>query len=306
VIKFKKNNVGRTANIIYIYDIKVHSSRQTTIMKKISKLLFSQTSRLFMIAAYLICVVPLSMDMGCTPVKNTTATIPPIQRIPAKFDFSPPSRSQVGVTNITIAIVKPTYIGKNPEYYIAPFNEMAVSMGNDFEELLTAKGFTMRGPFGSRDEMVYNDKVNSSFVLEIGIELNPQYNTKYHTSTKTNWGALLNKNASASISSISTSGEITISGNLVINAKSAQYGELIWKKNIALQPSSFTYDGSISWATNPTIAEEINKDNQVYNTLSSELQNFYMKSLNLAWQQIDPLEMKSVAEQAKKADKKGS
>ena len=102
------------------------------------------------------------------------------------------------------------------------------------------------------------------------------------------------------------SGEITLSGNLVINAKSSQYGELIWKKNIALDPASFTYTGSLTWDGVPTMAEELNKDNKVYNTLSTELEKFYIKALKLAWQQIDPMEMKTVAEQAKKADKKGS
>ena len=112
---------------------------------------------------------------------------------------------------------------------VPPFNEMAVIMGNDFEEMLTAKGFTVRGPFGSRDEMVYNDKVNLSFVLEIGIDISPQYNRKYSPTTKTNWGSILDKNAPASTTTYAMNGEVTLAGNLVINAKSAQYGELIWK-----------------------------------------------------------------------------
>ncbi|MEO7982659.1 MAG: hypothetical protein ABI688_01130 [Bacteroidota bacterium] len=205
-----------------------------------------------------------------------------------------------------IAFVKPTYIGQNPEYYVPPFNEMAVSMGNDFEELLTAKGFTVRGPFGSRDEMLYNDKVNSSFVLEIGIDISPQYNRKYTTSNKTNWGGLLNPNAPLTTATQRMNGEVTLRGNLVINVKSSQYEELIWKKNIALESASFTYTGSLAWTGIPTMAEELNKDNQVYNILSSELQKFYMRALNLAWQQLDPAEMKTVAEQAKKADKKSN
>lgn len=242
---------------------------------------------------------------SCSVSKSAAPSAPLVQRIPAKFDYTPPSRMQAGTTNITIAIVKPTYVGKNPEYYVPPFNEMAQSMGNDFEELLTAKGFTMRGPFGSRDEMVYNDKLNSHFVLEIGIELNPQYNRKYTSRTKTNWGSILNTSAPASTTLYAMNGEITLAGNLVINAKSSQYGELIWKKNIALDPASFLYTGSINWTGGlPTMAEELNKDNKVYNTLSGELEKYYTKALNLAWQQIDPAEMKTVAEQAKKADKR--
>lgn len=239
--------------------------------------------------------------ISCTASKNTTTQT---QRIPAKFDFSPPSRVSVGTTGITIAIVKPKYVGTNAEYFTPPFNEMAASMGNDFEELLTAKGFTMRGPFGSRDEMVYNDKVNSSFVMEIGIELNPQYNRKYRPRTKMNWGSMVNASASTTTTTFTMTGEITLAGNLVINAKSAQYGELIWKKNIALEPASFVYAGSETWRQIPTMADELRNDNVVYNTLSTELEKFYDKALTLAWQQIDPEEMKTVADQAKKADKK--
>lgn len=255
---------------------------------------------------FLFLVSVLTVFSGCFSSKNTQSSAPPVQRVPARFDFSPPSRSQTGTTGITIAIVRPTYVGKNPEYFVPPFNEMAASMGNDFEELLTAKGFTMRGPFGSRDEMVYNDKVNSNFILEIGIELNPQYNRKYASTGKTNWAGILNPTAPATTYTQRMSGEITLAGNLVINAKSSQYGELLWKKNIALEASSFTYTGSLSWQGVPTMAEELNKDNQVYNTLSKELEKFYMKALQMAWQQIDPAEMKTVADQAKQADKKGT
>jgi len=240
---------------------------------------------------------------GCGAAKQST-TQPTVQRIPARFDYSPPSRTQVASTGISIAIVRPSYVGKDPEYYIAPFNEMATSMGNDFEELLTAKGFTVRGPFGSRDEMVYNDKINSSFIMEIGIDINPQYNRKHTTSTKTNWGSIVNKSVAPTTTSYHVFGEITLAGNLVINAKSAQYGELIWKKSIALTPASFTYTGSLTWDAPPSMADELKQDNKVYNTLSQELEKFYSQALNLAWQQLDATEMKTVSEQAKKADKK--
>lgn len=245
----------------------------------------------------------IALLISCGTAKQST-TQPPVQRVPAKFDYSPPSRALAASTGISIAIVKPMYVGQNPEYFVPPFNEMAASMGNDFEEMLTAKGFTVRGPFGSRDEMVYNDKINSSFVLEIGIDINPQYNRKYQPTTKTNWGSLFNKNAPATTTTYAINGQVTLAGNLVINAKSAQYGELIWKKNIALESASFTYTGSATWADLPTMADELNKDNEVYNTISLELQKFYLKALGLAWQQIDPAEMKTITEQAKKADKK--
>lgn len=246
---------------------------------------------------------------SCGSSKNTTTTAPPplAQRIPAKFDYSPPSRVQVGSTGITIAMVKPTYVGKNPEYFVNPFNEMAVRMASDFDELLTAKGFTIRGPFGSRDEMVYEAKINSSFILEIGIELNPQYNRKYNTISRSpTFAELLIDKYATTTYTYKMNGEITLGGNLVIKAKSAQYGELLWTKSIALDASSFTYAGQSVWKGIPTMADELKQDNLVYNTLSSELEKVYLKALSLAWQQIDAAEMKTIAEQGKKADKRGS
>lgn len=255
----------------------------------------------------LFTLAALFYGCGSTRTTTTTAPPPPVQRIPAKFDFSPPSRAQVGAAGITIAMVKPTYVGKNPEYFVNPFNEMAERMANDFDELLTAKGFTIRGPFGSRDEMVFEAKVNSSFILEIGIELNPQYNRKYSTIARSPTFAemMVDKNA-ATTYTYKMTGEITLGGNLVIKAKSAQYGELLWTKSIALEPSSFTYAGQDRWTTVPGMADELKQDNLVYNTVSTELEKLYLRALNLAWQQIDVQEMKIVAEQGKKADKRGN
>jgi hypothetical protein len=212
---------------------------------------------------------------GCFTPKATTT---PIQRVPAKFDFSPPSRTNAGASNLVIALIKPRFVGDNPEYYVAPFNEMASSMANDFEELLTAKGFTIRGPFGSRDEMVYNDKTSSSFALEINIDLNPQYKrtTKYDPGL----GVLIP-------ASYKTSGEIILGGTLIITASSPQYGEKIWKKNIALDRSTFTYVGTQKWIDVPSMADELKEDNEVYNILTRELEKYYSKALSLAWQQIE-------------------
>lgn len=229
---------------------------------------------------------------GCFSAKTAVSSIP---KVPAKFDFSPPSRTQAGSTTMTVALIRPVYIKENAEYFVAPFAEMSTSMGNDFEELLTAKGFKIRGPFRSRDEMVYNDKQSCDFALEVEIDLQPNYNRKYKFDP--GWGVI-------APASYKMSGEITLGGNLVIAASSPQYGEKLWKKNIALDKTSFTYTGTIKWGNVPSVAEELQQDNEFYNLLSRELEKFYDKAMKLAWQQIEAAEMKTVAEQSKKADKR--
>ncbi len=45
-------------------------------------------------------------------------------------------------------------------------------MGVDFEELLIAKGYSIRGPFSSYDEVVFRDKQDSDLLMEVEINFN--------------------------------------------------------------------------------------------------------------------------------------
>lgn len=47
----------------------------------------------------------------------------------------------------------------------------------------------------------------------------------------------------------------------------------------------------MKWQGIPTVAEELQQDNYFYNTFARELEKFYDKAMNLAWQQIDAAEM---------------
>ncbi len=52
------------------------------------------------------------------------------------------------------------------------------------------------------------------------------------------------------------------------------------------------------------MADELKQDNLVYNTVSRELEKYYLGALALCWQQIDPAEMRTISAQARKADRK--
>lgn len=225
-----------------------------------------------------------------------------IARNLATFNFTPPSQVSPGAVNMSIAIVKPVFISKDAEYLSSPFPEMATSMGNDFEEILTTKGFTVRGPFESRDAMVYTEKKNSSFIIQIEIDL--RLVSDSYTVTHSNFNALGLLVASESFTndSYTTKGNITLGGNLILTALSSQYGEKIWKKQIALNNSNFSYVGNRLYSFRPSIADQLAKDNKFYNAFIAELEKFYAYSLNLVWSQLDPAEMKIVANQAKEAD----
>lgn len=241
--------------------------------------------------------------ISCSSQKQLT---PSVQKMTAKFDFAPPTQAAIGAANMSIVLIKPTFISANAEYLVSPFPEMSLNMGNDFQELLAAKGFTMRGPFKTKDEMVFNDKVNSSFILEVQIDLDPKYTVNLTKHSKTGVANLLLASQPLAYITYSADGTVTFGGNLVLTASSPQYGEKIWKKSIALDKSTVSYVGTVQWNGTPTMAEQLYQDPAVYNAIAKELEKVYINSLNLVWKQIDPEEMKIVTEQAKKADKKGN
>jgi hypothetical protein len=236
---------------------------------------------------------------GCSSPKDLSQSV---QKVSPKFDYGAPSNLGIGSANMSIAIVKPVFITDKPEYLVSPFPEMATSMGNDFEELLSAKGFTMKGPFSSRDQMVYTEKLNTSFIIEIQIDFNYQINQSYISHTE--FGFLNILFLEGPSFKYSTKGTLTFNGNLVLTAISPQYGEKIWKKNLALESNTFTYTGAKLWRLTPNIADQLREDNVFYNQFSSELDKFYTNALNTVWQQIDINEMKIIAKQSKEADEK--
>jgi hypothetical protein len=248
----------------------------------------------------------LTLLISCSASKPTATPEPKMTRQSANFDYTPPKREPVGSAGVTIALVAPNYIGKGAEFSSSPFQEMATSMGNDFEELLTAKGFTIRGPFKSRDEMVFNDKRNSSFVLTVEIDFQFQMERKYKTVNTASWGKLLDPNAKFYSSNYMYSGAGNLGGNLIVTAFSPSFGEKLWKKNISMEPIPFSYEGSEQWTVpTATLGDEYAKDAKVYNALIKQLEKYYQSAFDLVARQIEVSEMKSVATEASKAEKKG-
>src|SRR6266487_3183264 len=77
-----------------------------------------------------------------------------VERYNPNFSYSPSQRDSVAATGLTIALLKPIFIDDDINKAGTPWDEFSKAMANDVEELLTAKGYKVRGPFNSIDEMV--------------------------------------------------------------------------------------------------------------------------------------------------------
>ena len=218
-------------------------------------------------------------------------------RYSPKYSYEPPKRESVASADIIIALMKPMFLlgdynGNNEE----PYTKFSSKMVNDIEALLTAKGYKVRGPFSSRDEMVFNDKQNSDFTLEISID--------YNAEVQRNWKSHFSIIGSYFTYSVK-SGNVNITASVVMTAISNFTGEKLWKKNLDLGAKSFSYTGSTRWDSQSiTFRRELTEDNNFWNPYTKQLETVYGEALSTLWKQFDVNEMKYVAKEANKEKEK--
>lgn len=251
-----------------------------------------------------LCLVALCMACGSTKQATTTQT----KQLP-HFDYSVKSVEKPASAGITIALIDPTFperqrnlMSPTSGTLMSPFGDMAKAMRNDFEELLTSKGFTILGPYRSIGDMVYNQMQQTDLILTIEIDLTQTGQQQYKQKRKVDWGAALNGATDAGIYSYTYTGSGSFGGYLNLTILSRRQVKL-WKKNILLQNVPYQYTGSIVWKSpNVNMWDNIREDAAVYNAIITPLERMYTETLRLVESQIEVEELKGLMTEAKKAD----
>lgn len=211
-----------------------------------------------------------------------------VSRYIAKFEYQPQTRTQVANSGITVCLIKPFFDGNNGDNFAAPLEQFKGSMQEELQNLLIAKGFRVRGPFKTRDEMVFEDKKQSDFTLVVSIH----------------WDAIENRNIKAIHGPggfKDKNGEVNISSSLDVTAISNFSGEKIWRKHLSLDPQHILWVGSVDLGKTAQVAfwDEYNKDNALAEPLGKALEATYKSCMEFLWNQFDISEMKNVADEAK-------
>jgi len=211
------------------------------------------------------------------------------QRHNPNFDYTPPQRENPRSTGITIALINPVFADNDPNKLVPPYSTFIENMADDFEEMLISKGFSLRGPFKTRDEMVYGDKKNSDIALEINISL--KEDGQLQLNKKTNWGQVLDKNAS---NHYTVSGTFYHFGNINIEATDPFTGEKFWKKTVSLPRKEIITQGVETWTGKPTPTQMLSLDVGIYNPIAKALEEYYQEAIKTAWRHIDIEEMELI------------
>jgi hypothetical protein len=211
-----------------------------------------------------------------------------------QFTYTPEQRTQISENSLSIAIIDPVFSDGKNNSLVEPYSSFVRNMADDFEESLNANGFKIKGPYRSRDEMVYGDKLNSDLAIEIEVEI---------LSEKGDFGrralsfgdALLYDNA------YKLGGTFYHKGRIIITATDPIDGEKFWKKTVDIDRKAVITDGKLKFTGSvSTLTDEIvMSDVGIYNPVAKVLESYYAETMSSLSRQIDSREMEQVSKQIK-------
>lgn len=239
---------------------------------------------------------------GCSVQKQVAA--------PAKqtftYDYKTPSSSRPGSANTLLALVRPAYAKGFSFSGTDVFANFQQAMAANIEELLIARGYTLKGPYASFDEMVFNDKKDADIALEIEIE--PKFTAseggwKTHAAS---FGQILLSSGSNTPVSYSYEGTISLIGKINIVGYEPLSKEKLLVKSIEI-PSILNINISTSkWVASPAYDLAFFNDPNVYNALGAALQQQYKGIMQKIDAHFDPREFAALKAQIKELKAKKS
>lgn len=224
---------------------------------------------------------------------GTTQQAVPIKYNPS-FSYSPEQRSQITQKSLTVAIIDPVFSDGESNVLVEPYKSFVNNMADDFEEVLNANGFKIKGPYKFRDEMVYGDKLNSDFAIEIEVIVETE-NVNFGQRALSLGESLLYGDA------YKLGGQFYQNGRIILTATDPIDGEKFWKKTVDLDRTLVTTDGVLKYTGDPSkISNEMMlRDVGIYNPVAKALESYYADAMTGLSRHVDPREMTQIAKQIK-------
>lgn len=215
------------------------------------------------------------------------------------FDYKTPSTIKPGSANITISLVRPRYAEKFAYENMELFTRFRDAMDKDVEELLSDKGFHLRGPYQSYDEMVFEDKKDADIAIQI--EIMPEL-----TAGQGGWRAYTPFTLTGKAPTLYFfTGTVSLVGKINLTGFEPLSHEKLWIKSVDIPAIT---DINISTASkdfeSPAFNAAFFADPNVYNALGNALQQQYKGIMTKIDAHFDPREFTSLKSQIKELKSK--
>ena len=225
-----------------------------------------------------IATVGSMIIIGCAP----TFTEPEPPRAIIIFDYVPPAEAVPGSAGSTFAIV-----GSKFTTPIPLFRTFANNMTNDFGEILTARGYGVRGPFRLYDNLTYSDKEESDLILTAEVK----FSSDTSQITYSSLGHV-------------PSGSITVSCHVNLIMSESLTNERLWSKSVAITPFVVDLRARKGYPMGANLAGLLKNENLFYSSVGHALDAQYTEIMNKIYGYLDPKQMSIVTESARELRKR--
>ena len=236
---------------------------------------------------FILVAISLLLLSGCGSMGNI-----PTQEVRTvkNYDWTPPMIAPAKSSDVTLLLVKPSFAKQFENEKEPIFKKFRENMGVDFEEMLIARGYSIRGPFASYDEIVFKDKQDADLLMRVEIDFNyeaQQGALKYSADFAS---AMLGKEAYK----YRLDGNLYVGGKVNIIVYEPSTKEKLWIKSISLE------DKTIYLKTKKySYKNDCFKDAGYLNAMQSVLDEYYQSAMDLGWKYLEPAELKQLKAQVK-------
>lgn len=242
---------------------------------------------LMILAVTLLSVI----SIGCATMPTPKQPAQEVAKYVANFDYTPSTQAVPGSAGVTFAVKDVAYQANakdTPPWFMHPqlanFND---AIERDLSELLTAKGFSVRGPFDSYDLISFQDKKAIDLYLVPTFELlftlrDSKLQRKFRTS-----------------SDYDATGTIEVNGKITLELREIVTRELMWAKSIP-----YKFEFSYSLLVENLVTARPFDFSGVMNDVAKELEKQYPELMATIFKLIDPEEMRIIKKQCQELKSK--
>ena len=209
------------------------------------------------------------------------------------FDYTPSRDTTAGSADATFAIV-----GARFETPVSMFNDFASNMTKDFQEILTTRGYGIKGPFKTYDEMTYPDKEGSDLVLTADID----FNSDTSQLSWINVDVLYKEQEQPQY--YRATGSVTVNCHVNLKAYESLTQEVMWTKSVAITPVVVKLVSHEKYPSQANFEGQLKEDNRFHADLGKALKSQYEEIMGKISAYLDPREMAIVKKQAQELRKK--
>lgn len=210
----------------------------------------------------LLVFLTLIIFTGCGTTKQVS-----VPKQTFTFDYTPRQSAKPGSVDMVQAFIQPYYATEFTSGGTELFKNFRQALGNDIEELIIAKGFSMKGPYTAFDEMVFEDKKRTDIAIQI--EIVPTF-----TAVEGNWQSH-NTLLGAAFTTYTYTGKASLIGKINLTGTEPLTNEKIWSKSVSIPNVENIAIATTTKYNRPLLGDEILQDPGIYNAIGKALQLQY-------------------------------